>query len=94
MAQQLISIVIPMYNEADNARPMYQALTKVFKDIPYQCEMLFVDDGSKDSTVEHLMDLAQKDERVRPIELARNFGKEVALSAGLPAALVLARVSN
>jgi polyisoprenyl-phosphate glycosyltransferase len=72
-----------MYNEAENARPMYHALTKVFQDIPYDFEMLFVDDGSKDDTNDHLMDLAEKDERVRPIELARNFGKEVALSAGL-----------
>jgi polyisoprenyl-phosphate glycosyltransferase len=72
-----------MYNEAENALPMYQALTKVLKDIPYHYEILFVDDGSKDDTAEHLLDLSAKDERVRPIELARNFGKEVALSAGL-----------
>lgn len=86
MQQQLISIIIPMYNEAPNARPMYHALKKVFEGIPYDYEMLFVDDGSKDDTVSHLMDLAEHDEKVRPVELARNFGKEIALSAGLHAA--------
>lgn len=72
-----------MYNEAENARPMYNKLLDVFRGIPYDFELLFVDDGSKDDTVVHLMDLAEKDGRVRPVELARNFGKEVALSAGL-----------
>jgi len=83
VTQALISIIIPMYNEEENTRPIYHALDKVFKKIPYDMELLFVDDGSKDSTVDHLADLADKDPRVRPIELARNFGKEIALSAGL-----------
>jgi len=86
VTQALISIIIPMYNEEENTRPIYHALDKVFKKIPYDMELLFVDDGSKDSTVDHLADLADKDPRVRPIELARNFGKEIALSAGLHAA--------
>lgn len=75
-----------MYNEAENARPMYQALNKVFKGVPYDYELVFVDDGSIDNTSEHLVDLADKDPRVRPVELAKNFGKEIALSAGLHAA--------
>lgn len=83
---KLISIIVPMYNEADNARPMYHALCKVFDDLPYDFEIVFVDDGSKDNTAEHLLDLAKSDRRIRPVELARNFGKEVALSAGLHSA--------
>jgi len=86
VTKALISIIIPMYNEAENARPIYHAITKVFKKIPYDLELLFVDDGSKDQTVDHLIDLADKDPRVKPVELARNFGKEIALSAGLHAA--------
>lgn len=83
---KLISVIVPMYNEAENARPMYHALCKVFKKIKYSYEIIFVDDGSKDDTADHLLDLAKADAHVRPVELARNFGKEIALSAGLHSA--------
>jgi polyisoprenyl-phosphate glycosyltransferase len=86
MNQQLVSIIIPMYNEAENARPIYRALTRVFRKLPYEFEMLFVDDGSEDDTVEQIMKLSEQDPRVKPVQLTRNFGKEVALSAGLHAA--------
>ncbi len=80
---QLISIVVPMYNEAENIRPMYEALQKVLSKLSYKFELLFVNDGSKDNTSIDLQKLAQQDPNVRPIDLARNFGKEIALSAGL-----------
>jgi dolichol-phosphate mannosyltransferase len=86
MQQQLVSIIIPMYNEAENARPIYRALTSVFRKLPYDYEMLFVDDGSKDDTVERIMKLSEQDPRVKPLQLTRNFGKEAALTAGLHAA--------
>ncbi len=83
MQQQLVSVIIPMYNEAENARPIYRALKHVFHRLPYDYEMLFIDDGSQDATAERLSELAEQDPRVKPIQLTRNFGKEVALSAGL-----------
>lgn len=82
-SQQLVSIIVPMYNEADNIRPVYKALKKVFSKLTYRCEILFVDDGSQDRTVDILAQLAHKDPNVKPINLARNFGKEIALTAGL-----------
>lgn len=82
-SQELISIIVPMYNEAENVQPFYKAITRAIKDIPYQFELLFVNDGSKDNTYERLTNLAKKYSSVRPIELARNFGKEIALTAGL-----------
>jgi glycosyltransferase involved in cell wall biosynthesis len=79
----LISIIVPMYNESENIQPFYKAVQKTIKKLPYQFELLFVDDGSSDDTLERLKKLAKKYSIVKPIELARNFGKEIALSAGL-----------
>jgi polyisoprenyl-phosphate glycosyltransferase len=75
-----------MYNEGGNAKPLYRAISKALKDVSYQFEMIFVDDGSTDDTIHALEELANKDERIRVIELAKNFGKEIALSAGLHSA--------
>src|SRR5688572_5245993 len=73
MDQQLLSIIVPMYNEAANARPIYDAIAKVLQQTTYNFEMIFVDDGSHDETSNRLMELVQQDERVRSVELARNF---------------------
>jgi len=79
----LISIIVPTYNEAENILPFYKAISKAIKNIPHKFELLFVDDGSKDATFKKLTELSEKHKRVRPLELARNFGKEIALTAGL-----------
>ncbi|HSX27235.1 MAG TPA: glycosyltransferase family 2 protein [Patescibacteria group bacterium] len=78
-----ISIIIPMYNESRNIHPIYDAINKVIKPLKHKFEIIFIDDGSHDSTIENLDKLADKDSRVKPIQLARNFGKEIALTAGL-----------
>jgi len=80
---QLISIVVPMYNEAANIRPIYEAINQAVAKLSYKFELLFVNDGSRDDTTERLQELSREDPAVRPIDLARNFGKEIALSAGL-----------
>lgn len=72
-----------MYNEAENIRPIYDALKKTLAKIPYELELLFVNDGSSDQTSDSLKELSEEDSRVRPVEFARNFGKEIALTAGL-----------
>jgi glycosyltransferase involved in cell wall biosynthesis len=81
-----ISVIIPTYNEAENIRPVYQAVKKATQGLAYYFEILFVDDGSDDDTVEEVKSIAEHDPRVVSLELVRNFGKEIALTAGLRAA--------
>jgi glycosyltransferase involved in cell wall biosynthesis len=82
----LISIIVPVYNEADNLPLLYREIAKHSDDLPYQFEMLFVDDGSRDDSAKVLRRVARKDRRVRLIRFSRNFGKEAAVTAGLHAA--------
>jgi dolichol-phosphate mannosyltransferase len=84
--QQLVSIIVPMHNEALNIRPLYDELSHTINRLAYKFEIIFVDDGSNDDTVNLVEELAQHDKRIRLIEFARNFGKEPAISAGLHAA--------
>ncbi len=83
MQNKTISIVIPIYNEASNVAPLYSTLKSTIKKLPYTFELIFVDDGSKDDSVIKLKQLAKTDKRARVVELARNFGKEIAVTAGL-----------
>lgn len=79
-----ISIVVPCYNEEESLPFFYEEITKIAKQMDYVTfEFLFVNDGSKDKTLEKLRDLARMDERVRYISFSRNFGKEAAMYAGL-----------
>ena len=84
--EKLISIIVPVHNESPNIPLLYKELEEHTITLPYQFEFLFVDDGSTDDSAERLQELSRKDERVRVIEFARNFGKEAAVSAGLDAA--------
>jgi polyisoprenyl-phosphate glycosyltransferase len=79
---KLISLVIPTYNEEKNIAPLYGELQKVFAGLKYEFEIIFVDDGSKDGSLLELGKLSQNDKRVKTIGFSRNFGKEIALSAG------------
>lgn len=83
---ELISIIVPIYNELANIRPLYNRLVHCIQDLPYKFELIFVDDGSTDNSLLVLERLARADSRVRIVEFARNFGKEAASSAGLHAA--------
>lgn len=79
-----ISIVVPCYNEEESLPFFYREITKIAKQMDYvEFEFLFVNDGSKDKTLENLRDLAKMDSRVRYISFSRNFGKEAAMYAGL-----------
>lgn len=86
MQNKTISIVIPIYNEAPNVRPLYDALRSIIKGIPHHFELIFVDDGSSDDSVVKIKKVAKKDKKVKIVELARNFGKEIAVTAGIHAA--------
>lgn len=80
-----VSIVCPAYNEAEGLAHFHAALTHVLADLEavYEFEILYIDDGSRDGTLEQLRDLARDDERVRYFSLSRNFGQQAALAAGL-----------
>lgn len=79
----LISIVIPIHNESPNMPHLHEALSKATKNSAYSFEFVFVDDGSRDDSVEVIKRLITQDSRIRLIELARNFGKEPAVTAGI-----------
>lgn len=83
MAKKLISVIVPLHNEADNILPLYNRLSMHTEALPHDFEFILVDDGSKDKSLPIAERLARKDRRVRVIEFARNFGKEAASSAGL-----------
>ena len=79
-----ISIIIPAYNEEDSLPYLYERLTKLIDDIKnYEFEILFVNDGSKDKTLEIIKEYRKKDNRFAYVNLSRNFGKEIAMIAGL-----------
>ena len=82
---RLISIIIPVYNEEENIRPLYDKIVEVGEGIrgEYGLEIIFVNDGSTDSGQQAITELSAADERVKYVELSRNFGKEVALTAGI-----------
>jgi len=80
----LISVVVPCFNEERVVHDTYERLTKVLTSSPnINFELLFVDDGSQDSTLPILRTLQQADSRVRVITFSRNFGHQVAVTAGL-----------
>lgn len=78
-----ISVVIPIFNEEDNLLLLFKRLTKVLKKMESNYELIFIDDGSQDKSKEILKRIASKNPRVIVIELSRNFGHQVAISAGL-----------
>lgn len=77
------SVVIPVFNEEGNIADLYESLAEVLKPIGATYEILFVDDGSADRSFEIIKELAGKDSHVRGLSLSRNFGHQVALTAGL-----------
>lgn len=81
-SSELISVVIPVYNEAANLTALWTRLEQVLSKLKRPSEVIFVDDGSTDSSLTIVQELADRDRRVRVVELARNFGQHSALLAG------------
>lgn len=78
-----ISVIIPAYNEEQSLPMLYRRLTEVMASMPsYSWELMFVNDGSSDRTLEILQKLRAEDNRVNYVDLSRNYGKEVAMLAG------------
>ncbi len=80
---KLVSIVVPVFNEEANIRHFYEAVCQAMAPLGYDFELVFVDDGSRDTSRQILNELAAADPRVQPIFLARNFGHQLALTCGL-----------
>lgn len=79
-----ISVIVPCYNEEETINYFYKEITKVAEKLKkYEFEFLFIDDGSRDNTLEIIKKLSSTDKRVRYISFSRNFGKEAAMFAGL-----------
>lgn len=78
-----ISIVVPVFNEQENIEVFYQEIRTYMDPLHYTYEMIFVDDGSTDDTVQIIERLASQDKRIKALLLARNFGHQVALTCGM-----------
>lgn len=83
---KLLSVVVPCYNEEENVPYFYEELFKQeekLKALQVEIELIYIDDGSSDHTVEEVKKLHEKDERVHLVSFSRNFGKEAGIYAGL-----------
>ena len=79
-----ISVVISAYNEGESVNELHKELSKVMKELPLKTyELIFVDDGSSDDTYEKCQKLQKKDSHVKIVHLRRNFGHEIAMTAGM-----------
>ena len=78
-----VTLIVPCYNEEESLPIFYRAVCDVARGLPqYQISLLFVNDGSKDGTLNVMRNLAAQDERVKYLSFSRNFGKEAAMYAG------------
>src|SRR5262249_3715400 len=77
------SVVVPLYNEEAVLPELYRRLARVLRDSDGPAEMIFVDDGSRDATLDRLKAFAHDAHRIRIVSLSRNFGHQAAVTAGL-----------
>ena len=78
-----LAVIIPVYNEEANIRELYDRMKKAFAEIGTSGEMIFINDGSIDQTQECILELAAADAGVRYLSFSRNFGHQIAVSAGI-----------
>ncbi len=83
MKNEKLTLIVPVYNEQETLDLFYNETERVLKDIDIMIEYLFIDDGSKDNSLNIIHKLADKDERIHYVSFSRNFGKEAAIYAGL-----------
>ncbi|MCB1682317.1 MAG: glycosyltransferase family 2 protein [Alphaproteobacteria bacterium] len=84
-SKELISIVIPCYNEQEVIRTCHTKVVEAIENLPYGFEIIYINDGSRDKTLEILREINAEDKRARILNLSRNFGKEAAMTAGIDA---------
>lgn len=83
MKDKKLSVIIPVFNEEPNIELLYHRLHQVLENISYSWDLIFVNDGSKDASGSIVKKLREKDKRVKYIEFARNFGHQIAVTAGI-----------
>ncbi len=83
VTSEILTIVVPAYNEQEVLREFHRRVTEAICNLPFDYEILYINDGSTDSTLNVLVELRNSDPHVSLVDLSRNFGKEIALSAGL-----------
>src|SRR2546423_6857923 len=83
MSPPTYSFEIPVYDEEESLPELERRLTAVLEQLDGEAEVIFVDDGSRDATPRLLRDLHERDERFKAIRFARNFGHQIAITAGL-----------
>lgn len=81
--KEMVSIIVPCFNEEEVLPLFYEKMNEVLKEIKYDYELIFVDDGSSDATLSEIKQLAKKDKNIIYLSFSRNFGKEAAMYAGL-----------
>ena len=81
--QPIYSLVIPIYNEEENIMEMYRRLHDVMEQLDSDVELILIDDGSRDRSLSMMRELHHRDHRVHYLSLARNFGHQIAVTAGL-----------
>jgi dolichol-phosphate mannosyltransferase len=83
LSTPIYSFVVPLYNESDSFSKLVERLNAIMKVVPFEMEAVLIDDGSKDQTPELMRVLALQDNQYQCVFLARNYGHQIALSAGL-----------
>jgi len=78
-----LSVVVPIFNEAENIRPFHDELNAVLEGMDVRSEIVFIDDGSRDNSYEMLKEVQRSNDRVRVVRFRRNFGQTAAMAAGL-----------
>jgi glycosyltransferase involved in cell wall biosynthesis len=78
-----LSVIVPVYNEQENLHPLFESLSLVLNELTATWEIIFVDDGSQDGSAASVESLRRQDSRVKLISLSRNFGHQLALTAGM-----------
>jgi dolichol-phosphate mannosyltransferase len=81
--QPIYSLIIPIYNEEENINEMYRRLHHVMEQLDGDVELILIDDGSRDRSLKMMRELHHRDNRVHYLSLARNFGHQIAVTAGL-----------
>ena len=81
--KKILSVVTPVYNEEENIGEFYSRVLKATQDLNLELEIIYINDGSHDNTIEIINRQSEKDNRIAVLDLSRNFGKEIALTAGL-----------
>ena len=82
-SRRSLSVVVPVLNEERGLEPLIARLRPVLEGLGLDWEVVFVDDGSTDATLSALKDIHAEDRRLKAVSLSRNFGKEIAMAAGL-----------